>query len=392
MKQMNRTYQKLKLIVLHFAAWVGILSIVILLFYSANKNNSGTAYPDLKIYQHLSITVFTLAVVFYVYYYLLIPRLLYLKRFIVFVLISLLQAALFVEGMNLYFKYMNKPGILTNVQIRPPDMRPPPPSKNGIPLNAPGNLGIHPPPIDFPAGANRSPMLPYSVTLLPFLMVITASIALKYINDGDYRESQLKEQKMAALSSELQFLKSQISPHFLFNVLNNLTYHARKNTEMLEPSLQKLSSLLRYMLYDTNEEKVLLDKEIKYLEDYVGLREIRHQDVKITTNFFNDYDNLQIAPMLLIPFVENAFKHASGFIDGDRFIVIELLTNHQYLTFSVTNKYTQNKIEPIDNASGIGLANVKKRLELLYPANHYLSIQKGEEVFSIFLQIKLSYS
>ncbi|HKZ68200.1 MAG TPA: histidine kinase, partial [Chitinophagaceae bacterium] len=94
-------------------------------------------------------------------------------------------------------------------------------------------------------------------------MTVTSSIAFRYITDSIKNENNRKEERMATLTSELQLLKSQVSPHFLFNVLNNLTYLARKQSAILEPALIKLSSLLRYMLYDTNEEKVLLDKEIK---------------------------------------------------------------------------------------------------------------------------------
>jgi two-component system, LytTR family, sensor kinase len=176
----------------------------------------------------------------------------------------------------------------------------------------------------------------------------------------------------------------------LFNILNSMTYLARKQSVILEPALIKLSSLLRYMLYDTDAEKVLLDKEIKYLENYIDLQQIRHHDIRVKVFLNNDDEKKwKIAPMLLIPFVENAFKHAGSFVDDDSFIKIELLTKGNELYFSVWNKYTDSKPEQMDNASGIGLKNVQKRLQLLYPG-HALTIERKHETFMVDLRINLN--
>ena len=231
--------------------------------------------------------------------------------------------------------------------------------------------------------------LPLGIIIFPFAISFTASLAFRYITDSVRNENLLKEERMATLTSELSLLKSQVSPHFLFNILNTMVFLARKKSSILESSLLKLSSLLRYMLYDTDTEKVLLEKEVKYLDDYINLQKIRYHDLKVEVFFNNEDEDFVIAPMLLIPFVENAFKHAGSFIDDHSFIKIEVLTKSNTLFFGVCNKYTESKPEQKDNASGIGLANVTKRLDLLYKNNYRLSIEKMNNIFTVALQINL---
>ncbi|WP_089788100.1 sensor histidine kinase [Chitinophaga sp. YR573] len=376
-----RTNPVLKKTVLHVAAWASILSISFFLFYSGN--NSREIRPlrqDWRLYLHFIITIVSLAGIFYLYSSVLIPRLFKRKKIILFVVVSAFLLVGFVIGMNTYFRFMQAPVAA--------DMMPQGCRGHSPPMNMPvPPSGIMPGAPEFPAGP--FPSLPYSVTLFPFIMVLAGSIAYRYIRDDDKKERLLKEGEMNALSAELQFLKSQISPHFLFNVLNNITYLARKSSTLLEPSLIKMSSLLRYMLYDTNEEKVLLDKEIKYLEDYIGLQQLRNQDLMINSYFLNEQEDIRIAPMLLIPFIENAYKHAGSFVDNGSFINIELVGKNSILYFKVSNKYTETEEAQKDNASGIGLVNVQKRLQLLYPEAHELLIKREAGIFTISLRVVL---
>jgi two-component system, LytTR family, sensor kinase len=163
---------------------------------------------------------------------------------------------------------------------------------------------------------------------------------------------------------------------------------ARKKSDLLEPSLIKLSSLLRYMLYET-DEKVPLQKEIEYLQSYIDLQQQRFgSTIKIEAEMHAGDAYLEIEPMLLIPFVENAFKHGTGMID-DAEINIELKVEKCLLTFSARNKFNEASVEMKDKTSGIGLVNVQRRLSLLYDTRHSLMITKQGSWFVVSLQILL---
>ncbi|HUB61715.1 MAG TPA: histidine kinase, partial [Puia sp.] len=154
-------------------------------------------------------------------------------------------------------------------------------------------------------------------------------------------------------------------------------------------SLIKLSSLLRYMLYETDEDKVLLEKEIEYLKSYIELQAQRFgKNVDIHSNFEPVSDGFVIEPMLLIPFVENAFKHGTGLVPKAQ-IDIRLNLERDRLHFCVRNRYNENETWEKDKTSGIGLTNVKRRLNLLYPNSHSLQITKEGGWFSILLELNL---
>lgn len=199
-----------------------------------------------------------------------------------------------------------------------------------------------------------------------------------------------KENENENLKTELSLLRSQVSPHFMFNVLNNMVSLARKKSDILEPSLIKLSSLMRYMLYETNEEKVSLEKEIDYLHSYIDLQQQRFGK-KLTVNVTIDAvdGQYQIEPMLLVPFVENAFKHGTGLIE-DSIIEINLSAQRNILQFTVRNKYDPLSKDIKDTSSGIGLNNVMRRLNLLYANEHTLLITKENNWFVVSLQIKIN--
>ncbi|WP_430898626.1 MULTISPECIES: sensor histidine kinase [unclassified Paraflavitalea] len=227
-------------------------------------------------------------------------------------------------------------------------------------------------------------------TSLIYTFFFFASTAYQLIKDRMAAEEKQKEKENENLKTELSLLRSQVSPHFMFNVLNNMVALARKQSDQLEPSLIKLSSLMRYMLYETEGDKVSLEKEIEYLQSYIDLQQQRYgKKLKLEVNLNNMDRSYDIDPMLLIPFVENAFKHGTGFIE-DPIIKIDLSAGNGYLYFEVMNKY-QDQIEEIKDAtSGIGLANVKRRLELLYGKNHQLTIDKKDGWFKTSLQLKLT--
>jgi sensor histidine kinase YesM len=226
-------------------------------------------------------------------------------------------------------------------------------------------------------------------SVFPYIFILACSITYRLVREKSRADRMLKEKENENLKTELSLLRSQVSPHFMFNVLNNMVALARKQSDQLEPSLIKLSSLMRYMIYEADEEKVPLEKEIEYLQSYIDLQKQRFgKNVLFNVAFDNIDGRYEIEPMLLIPFVENAIKHGTGFIEQAQ-IDIELKAANHILQFLVRNKYNEATEEVKDKTSGIGLANVKRRLKLLYGKNHTLLISKKENWFTASLQLNL---
>lgn len=229
-----------------------------------------------------------------------------------------------------------------------------------------------------------------SHVLFPSVLVFIVSIFYSITAEKIRTEKQQKENEAMQLGMELKFLRSQISPHFLFNILTNLVSLARKRSDQLETSLLMLSGLMRYMLNDAGK-KISLQQEVEYLESYIALQQLRFgRDVKIVAHVERpgEETNYSIEPMLLIPFVENAFKHGADYADGPA-IDIHLAVKSGALVFRVKNKFDRADSTGMDENSGIGLGNVRSRLALLYPGRHELIITDDNNLFSIHLTLKL---
>lgn len=208
--------------------------------------------------------------------------------------------------------------------------------------------------------------------LFPLIVAFAVSTAFRLLVDKIKEDRFLKEKETENLKTELLFLRSQISPHFIFNILNNLVSLARKKSDQLEPVLIKLSSLIRYMLYESIET-VSLETEIDYLNNYVELQKLRFGDkVEVVFDVIPPIENYSIEPMILIPFVENAFKHGVGMINKPRIEVNIQVVNHE-LQFRVSNRFNPAVHEVKDKNSGIGLANLTRRMTLLYGTKHTLT-------------------
>jgi sensor histidine kinase YesM len=229
----------------------------------------------------------------------------------------------------------------------------------------------------------------FAFNTLPVVFVLIASTAYRLIIDRIKARQREKDRIAENLKTELSLLRSQVSPHFMFNVLNNMVALARKKSDLLEPSLMKLSQLLRYMLYETHE-RVPLQKEVEYLQSYIDLQQQRFgKTVEVKAAFDIGQGSHSIEPMLLIPYVENAFKHGVSMIqDPSIEIILKVETNQ--LDFRVRNKFRPEGEEIKDEASGIGMANVERRLKLLYPGKHRLRILREDPWFDVHLQIDLS--
>lgn len=212
---------------------------------------------------------------------------------------------------------------------------------------------------------------------------IIYGIVFYFIRYSYYKELQQRELLLQNRQSELSFLRSQVNPHFLFNSLNNIYSLAYQQSDRVLPAIAALSDLLRYMLYDANE-KVPLEKELEYIRKYIDLQRLRfEQPVKVDLAVAGNIQEVSIPPLLLIPFVENAFKHGE-FSNGDNGLIINIYTHDQKLHVHCRNKKgKQSK----DSGGGIGLENVKRRLSLLYPGKHVLLVEDKNDFFTVNLEL-----
>jgi two-component system, LytTR family, sensor kinase len=222
-----------------------------------------------------------------------------------------------------------------------------------------------------------------------FLLFIVGlgSTGAKIIKDffKNQRERQILLQQN--MQTELQFLKNQINPHFLFNTLNNLYSLTLKKSDLAPDIVLKLSDMMRYMLYECNEKVVNLEKEVSYLENYLMLEKLRFKSIeKIEFEVIGETANFKIPPLLIIPFFENAFKHGAS----NPYISSQLwMEEDALLRFHISNKKTDTTE---NHRGGIGLVNVKRRLELMFPNQYDLEIINGKEFFIVNLKIMLSHA
>lgn len=225
-----------------------------------------------------------------------------------------------------------------------------------------------------------------SGTVVIVLMGFLLSTVLYETKEWYEKDRRQKEMEKQQLVSELSFLKSQVNPHFLFNSLNGIYALAIKKSDNTPNAILQLSDLLRHMLYDTDQSLVPLDKEVEYLKNYISLQKLRlSDDAKIVFEVDGDLSAYQVEPLLFIPFVENAFKHGVGI--EDVFIKIKLNVKDGKLHFETLNRISEAKSK--DKASGIGLSNVKKRLELHYGGNYMLDFGRDKGFFKVDLQLNL---
>lgn len=226
--------------------------------------------------------------------------------------------------------------------------------------------------------------------IIPHFLLVSTGAAFKLLIDYAGTQKRLGDLSKEKAQTELQFLKSQINPHFLFNSLNSIYFLIDKQNTAARKTLLQFADLLRYQLYDCNTASIEIEKELAYLNDYVKLQEIRkNNNYEITLDGDENMTGFRITPLLLIPFVENAFKHISHHTGKKNFIHITLKKQNNSFQFNLVNSKDNHKsTEP---QSGIGMANVKRRLELIYPGKHQLTIEDGEEVYAVQLNLDVIY-
>jgi sensor histidine kinase YesM len=221
-----------------------------------------------------------------------------------------------------------------------------------------------------------------SVLAIPVIVKV-----VEYLSRIQQREQTLAREKLEA---ELRLLKNQVQPHFLFNTLNSLYALTLKKSDKAPDVILRLSDLLRYMLYETNAPQVELEKEVECIKSYIELEKIRYGGrIDLSFNLWGETDGKTIAPMLILPFIENSFKHSTRGFDEGAWITIELGVREEELVLKVENSLSDEAELQDSVQGGIGLQNVRRRLDLLYPDRYKLDINQGDDSYEVFLNLKL---
>ncbi len=227
------------------------------------------------------------------------------------------------------------------------------------------------------------------LTVFDLYITITSATIIKMIKLR-YKSQEVEEQLIREkLQSELSFLRAQTNPHFLFNTLNNLYVLARKKSEKTANAIMMLSKIMRFVLYDCRAPRIAVSDEAKVIQDYMELEKLRYND-RLTIRYTECLDDphTAIAPLLLLPFVENSFKHGANSTTGEAEIHIDLTLKGSTLVFKVENTAESN-LEANAFSGGIGLKNVQRQLDLVYPQRHELSTEKENGWFRAMLKIEL---
>jgi two-component system, LytTR family, sensor kinase len=341
--------------------------------------------------------------VFYLNFYVLIPRFFTLKK-IVYYLSGVIFMLVFIIMQQAFTDYLfwKTYAAQKTVASREASFAPPPLFSRYHAQEDPDIIkqgrGIdfrEKPPIAFEeASANRVPsFLDYILfpeifrkSVFAALLMLFMSGFIKIAQEWFKSEQQREALKVENLNAELKFLKSQINPHFLFNCLNTIYSLAHKHSAQTEHAIVKLSTIMRYMIYESNEDKVQLQQELQYLEDYIDIQRLRMpDDIVVDYAVQGNPVGLRIEPMLLVPFVENAFKHGISYAEPS-FIAIAVAIEKNQVRLVVENSLFRQRVA---EKGGIGLQNVRKRLELLYTEDHELEITEAENQFIVDLKIVL---
>jgi len=226
--------------------------------------------------------------------------------------------------------------------------------------------------------------------VLPYLHIGGIALTIKLLKRWYQQKeltSKIEQQKMNA---ELKLIKAQLNPHFLFNTLNNLHSHTLEKSKKAPEIVLKLSTMLRFMIYESNSKRIPLSKEIELLKNYIALEQLRFGDrLDISTTFLGDFKSFQIAPLLLLPFLENAFKHGTSNQIDQCWIRLDLSVDDAMMHFKLVNGIDPISSKKSGASEGIGLQNVKRRLELNYPDNYSFEAILQDEVFIVNLSIQL---
>jgi hypothetical protein len=368
MKSPDSGRRRIKLL-LHMLAWVILLGLPLYFIkrWQVGKDFIWLYYINIILY----------GIIFYANYLILIPRFFFKeKRYRYYISVILLVAFFYLVSdysNKLVFKYL--PGRFQTEMS----------SQSQNEIRQPG-----PPPLQ---GFKRPPYR--QMHLFNFainsIFLVFFSLGMKVLERQSKYDEVKKELEKEKLNSELAFLKNQISPHFFFNTLNNIYSLIDINAGDSQKAVLKLSRMMRYLLYESETGNSPLSREIEFMNNYIDLMKLRMSDkVDLKVSFPENYENRGIPPLLFISLIENAFKHGIS-SRGNSYIEISMLTAKDSITFRCVNSMAKIKEENgIGHPPGIGLENLSKRLNLLFPGKHDLKISRSENAFEVLLYINFA--
>lgn len=335
--------------------FVGLLLFLILPIFVFDRNNDRDIYWMYNYYYQLAFMI----VAFYVNYLVVVPRFFFSKRKVYFFIVLILFTFLLLTVSQYLYDYFQLENISPNKL-----------SGESIPPRR-SRFGLHPKLID---------------NFFLLLIVLGFSSGMAIIQRLRKNESKQKEIEKARVDSELAFLKNQISPHFFFNALNNIYGLIAIDSDKAQQAVEKLSGLMRYLIYDSNIETIELQKEFDFTLKYIELMQQRlSPKVKLEVNISDKIPEGQIPPLLFIPFIENAFKHGISYREHS-FVSVKLTTEVNKVIFECKNSIPTNR-EQNNNEGGVGIANIQKRLDLIYGSLFKLDISKAEKEFHVQLVV-----
>lgn len=326
------------------------------------------------------IRITTFLILFMLNVYLFVPQFLFQKKYLYYISFTIL-GILAITGI----------GILLRIYLAPAEPLAMPPMDLG-PGMPPMELHPDMQPIGF-----RAPILPeqksifmiFADNMIIAFLVVGISTSIKMVSKWLNEEGRRKDVEKEQLKTELALLRHQVSPHFFMNTLNNIHALVDINTETAKDAIIRLSTLMRYLLYDTTHGHTSLKKEIEFIESYISLMKLRFSEkVSITVEVPQQIPDIQIPPMLYISFIENAFKHGVSY-QHESFVSFKMEVKEKQLFCQVKNSKHKNKEAADKNYSGIGMTNIKKSLELLFDKNYTLDIKEDTTSFEINLTIPI---
>lgn len=325
-------------------------------------------------------------IVFYINFYILVPKLLANRKFTLYALslVLIITASFFFIRLvdHYYFETRFFPPVVEKGMMLNPSLQPSPVDK----LSPTDSLAYEAREKDH--GHLRAMRREIDVFVL-LVLAIAISTSIKITGKWYSNEKERKDMENQKLSAELSLLKSQINPHFFFNTLNSIYSLAIQKSGKTPEAIVKLSELMRYIIYESDKTVVPLKKELEYIRNYVELQRLRlMSNVKVSYHIEGMYNDVMVEPLLFLPFIENAFKHGIDYTK-DCEIKIKFVINSERLLFRVENALVpKSKREPSDS-SGIGLANTKKRLELLYADKYELNVNQTDGLFIVELALNI---
>lgn len=342
--------------IIRLIAQVSLWLIIGIIIWLNQESNPDLVQENLVVFFFQIVLISTLI-------YLIAPKLLFKKKYALFTIVSVALV-------------MASAYILTSIFAMPLEPHQP---INGFDFGR-------------PPGPDQGPRRPPSHFLFNLLILSIAyilAVTVEVFNHLKKKEAETIKARNVNLQNELKLLKSQINPHFLFNSLNNIYTLAGIDSNKTQKSIINLSDMLRYVLYECDQETVPLKKEIKYIENYLKLFALKSsKDYPISTKLNISNSSIPVAPMLFIPFIENALKHSNIDDRDNSFIRIEINAEDTRIDFEIENSKPKKAFIK-DGVGGIGLDNVKKRLAILYPEKHKLKIEENDSSFKVNLHLEL---